>query len=384
LTARFVLVDFDTQIFSAQEFGGISRYFARIALSMHEQGQAAARIVAPLHINAYLDRLPADLVAGRRIRRPRRAASLVRAASMALAAPVHCLRGPDILHETYYSPLALPSRARRRVVTVYDMIHEKFPQDFSPRDPIRRWKLAAVKRADHVICISEQTRRDLLSMCDLPAERVSVTYLGYDSLGDLVGETDASAFRTAVLGVDQPYILYVGQRGGYKNFAGLLGAYAASPFLRQNFRILCFGGGGLIHSDRQLIASHGVEGRVVHLGGGDEVLAACYRHAALFVYPSLYEGFGIPPLEAMSLDCPVACSNTSSLPEVVGDAAALFDPADAVAMREALESVLNTPQARTSLVERGRLRREMFSWRRCAAETAHIYRRLLDLSEKCA
>jgi glycosyltransferase involved in cell wall biosynthesis len=122
-----------------------------------------------------------------------------------------------------------------------------------------------------------------------------------------------------------------------------------------------------------VIARHGLSDNVRQTGGDDAALARCYRHAALFVYPSLYEGFGIPPLEAMSLDCPVACSNTSSLPEVVGDAAATFDPWDTDAMRAALESALNTLAARDALVERGRVQRQQFSWRRCAQETVSIY-----------
>jgi glycosyltransferase involved in cell wall biosynthesis len=172
-------------------------------------------------------------------------------------------------------------------------------------------------------------------------------------------------------------VLYVGSRATYKNFLGLLAAYAASARIRSNFFLLCFGGGEFTVLERAAIARAGVENRVKYLGGSDAVLAASYSHASLFVCPSIYEGFGIPVLEAMSLDCAVACSNSSSLPEVVGDAATLFDPLDCDSIRDALESVLDSPSTVTVLKERGRTRRQLFSWRNCAENTIDIYRRVL-------
>jgi glycosyltransferase involved in cell wall biosynthesis len=207
---------------------------------------------------------------------------------------------------------------------------------------------------------------------------VSVTHLGYDPLGSLLTGEPATDFKIRVLGADAPYLLYVGSRASYKNFQGLLDAYAASAWMRTNFSLLCFGGGDFTSAERAAISTAGVDARIRYLGGSDAVLAACYAHASLFVCPSLYEGFGIPVLEAMSLDCPVACSNSSSLPEVVGDAAALFDPLDRDSIRSALESVLGSPSAATALKERGRIRRQQFSWRSCAENTIDIYRRVLN------
>ena len=243
------------------------------------------------------------------------------------------------MHNTYYFPVKPPSGARG-ILTVYDMIHEKYPKYFAASPFISRIKAASVAAADHVICISESTRRDLLATYDIPEERVSVTHLGFDPLGSLLTSESSGDFKIRVLGSNAPYLLYVGSRVNYKNFTGLLDAYAASASLRSNFFLLCFGGGDFTGAERAAISKAGVEGRVRFLGGSDAVLATCYAHASLFVCPSFYEGFGIPVLEAMSLDCPVACSNVSSLPEVVGDAAILFDPSDRDAIRSALESVL--------------------------------------------
>lgn len=366
-------VTFDAQIFCSQEFGGISRYFSSLAYEMCAMQEVDLHIVAPLYFNAYLGRLPAGLVRGHKVGRPSILDFPIRAASVLAADLLQRFPRPDIVHKTYYYPFPRTPRGVRSVVTVYDMIHEKFPQSYSSRDPISRWKERVVAQADHVICISEQTRRDLLSMYDIPENRVSVTYLGYDSLESLLtGESDFD-FRMRVFGANVPYLLYVGSRDGYKNFGGLLRAYSMSPWLQEHFRLLCFGGGGLSDAERVLISEAGLADRVTQVGGSDAMLASCYRHAALFVYPSLYEGFGIPPLEAMSLDCPVACSNTSSIPEVVGDAAMTFDPADPEAIRTALERVLGSSSMRDTFIERGRQRRELFSWHRCAQETVGIY-----------
>lgn len=366
-------VIFDPQIFCRQEFGGISRYFASLATEMAAMQSVEPCILAPLHFNAYLDGLPSGLVHGRKVRHIPKASLLICMASL-LAGEIQQRRlQPDIVHKTYYYPLPRTPRGVRNIVTVYDMIHEKFPQSYSSRDPISRWKARVVSEADHVICISEQTRRDLLSIYDIPENRVSVTYLGYDSLESLLTEESDFDFRMRVFGANVPYLLYVGSRHGYKNFGGLMRAYSMSPWLREHFRLLCFGGGELSDAERVLISEAGLADRVTQAGGSDAMLASCYRHAALFVYPSLYEGFGIPPLEAMSLDCPVACSNTSSIPEVVGDAAVTFDPADPEAIRTVLESVLSSNSMCDTLIERGRQRRELFSWRRCAQETVGIY-----------
>lgn len=370
-------VIFDSQIFCHQRFGGVSRYVCSMALEMQGMAGITPLIVAPFHFNEYLDQLPPSLVCGRRVRWLEGLTALAYGASV-LPGKIAARRfTPDVLHNTYYFPVKPPS-GTRSILTVHDMIHEKYPQYFAASPFTTRIKAASVAAADHVICVSESTRLDLLATYDIPEERVSVTHLGFGPLGSLLAGESSSDFKVRVLGADAPYLLYVGSRVSYKNFRGLLNAYADSASLRTNFFFLCFGGGDFTRAERAAISKAGVEGRIRYLGGSDAVLAACYAHASLFVCPSLYEGFGMPVLEAMSLDCPVACSNSSSLPEVVGDAARLFDPLDRDSIRSALESVLDSPSAATALKERGRRRRQLFSWRSCAENTIDIYRRVLN------
>jgi glycosyltransferase involved in cell wall biosynthesis len=370
-------VIFDSQIFCHQRFGGVSRYVCSMALEMQRMAGVTPLIVAPFHFNEYLDQLPSSLVRGRRVRWLEGRTALAYGLSVLPGKLVARAFKPNVVHNTYYFPAKHPIGARG-VVTIYDMIHEKYPEYFAASPLITRLKAASVAAADHVICISESTRRDVLANYSIPEERVSVTHLGFDPLGSLLTGESSSDFKVRVLGADAPYLLYVGSRVNYKNFGGLLEAFSASAFLRTNLFLLCFGGGGFTSAERAAISKAGVEDRVRYLGGPDAVLAASYAHASLFVCPSFYEGFGIPVLEAMSLDCPVACSNSSSLPEVAGDAARLFDPADRDAIRSALESVLDSPTAATALKERGRIRRQLFSWRSCAENTIGIYRRVLN------
>jgi len=369
---------FDSQIFCHQRFGGIARYITSMAVQMANLGGVTPLIVAPFHFNEYLEGLPPSLVHGRRIRWLEGATPIAFAASALPSRFVERRFRPDIVHGTFYFP-AHDVAGARRIFTVHDMIHEKYHRDALANPLISRWKAECVRRADHVICVSDNTRRDVLEIYGISEDRVSVTHLGCGDLNSLVSEETAADYRLRVLGADVPFLLYVGARGGYKNFAALLRAYAASSWLRANFFVLCFGGGRLTGKELSAISEAGVADRVKHVAGSDADLAMSYCHASLFVYPSLYEGFGIPPLEAMSLDCPVACGSHSSLPEVVGDAAEMFEPTDADSIRASLESVLHSNSKMSGLVERGRIRTRLFSWKTCAERTVKIYRSVLDL-----
>lgn len=361
---------YDSQIFSEQEFGGISRYFCALASQMGNFLGTEARIVAPLHVNGYLKELGNNIAVGQYVRRLPKTGRTIKTLSAALFRPLAGMMHPDIVHETYYLERPTCGGKMPRALTVYDMIHERCPNSFAANDPMTRIKACAIHRADHIFCISENTRRDLLDIHQVPEDRVTVTYLGYDAL-------PLTALTAADLVGSAPYLLHVGGRHGYKNFEGLLRAFAASSWLRDNLRLVCFGAAAFSRAELGLIAALGLsESQVIHLGGGDDRLAALYKGAAAFVYPSQYEGFGIPPLEAMSLDCPVICSNTSSIPEVVGEAAEYFDPLDIESIRVATERVLQSPARRAELIELGRSRREQFSWERCARETLDVYRRL--------
>lgn len=364
-------IAFDHQIFGWQEYGGVSRYAYELATGLAGACGQDVAIICPLYVNRYLAESDgARLVNGIRVPVFPKSGRIYRAVNTVLGWPGMRKFRPDIVHETYYSTRSAAPRGSKVVLTVYDMIHERFPKNFSIADPTRREKAAAVSRADHVICISEQTRKDLVEMLCVPPEKTSVVHLGFTlTPPDSPTVPDESPNR--------PYLLYVGNRSGHKNFEGLLRAYAGSPFLQAEFDLVCFGGGEFNARERAAIEKLGpVTPRVRQLAGDDGILASYYRHARAFVYPSRYEGFGIPPLEAMSFGCPVACSNVSSIPEVVGDAAEMFDPSDADSIRVALERVVADDARREELIARGKARLDVFSWKRCAEQTLDVYRRI--------
>jgi glycosyltransferase involved in cell wall biosynthesis len=365
-------IAFDQQVFLLQEYGGISRYLCSLASEFLNWPNVDARIFAPLHFNKNLGSLQKNIRSGLML--PTLHKKLVRPVaytSKIIARREISFFKPDIIHETYYSEDDFITNGARKVLTVYDLIHERYPTLFINSEGTSRPKKIAANRADHVICISESTRRDLIEYCGVPDERTSVVYLGVDF--DFM-KTDTPHTNHH----NRPYLLYVGARGGYKNFKRLISVYSKSLKIRNNFDLVCFGGGKLHADEIRMITDAGIRPeQVIHFGGGDNILAALYKQAHAFIYPSLYEGFGIPPLEAMAIGCPVICSNNSSLPEVVGDAAETFDPLDEESMQAAIENVIFSSERRNELIKTGLTHHLKFSWSRCAQETKIIYENLL-------
>ena len=358
---------FDGQVFVHQATGGISRYFANLIAGLAEYPNVSAYAVAPLHRNLHLAHVPPRLVIGRQISEGRWADQLTWCATRALSPLFGAILSPDVVHETYFAPKPYITRARRRLTTMHDMIHELYLKG----TPTTEHKRASIARCDHVICVSKNTKRDLCELFNFPPERVSVVHLGYHDFS-------AHRVREAPTLLKRPaYFLYVGQRDGHKNFARFMRAFANSTELRKNFRIVYFGGSPLAQTERMLATELGLdEHHLVHLEGNDDFLNTAYRNAIALVYPSLYEGFGLPPLEAMSASCPVLSTNTSSLPEVVGDAGLMFDPTDVEAISDAMERVATSTALRRDLIQRGHERRKLFSWQRCVKETLDVYRLL--------
>lgn len=357
---------YDHQIFAAQVHGGISRYFCEIGTRVSNIPDIDANVLCPLYVNNYLRAQHSLKVWGRHVQQIPSSVLAMRLANAAMAPIFRQLRkGTQIYHETYFSRFDLAPHGAARVVTVHDMIHEKFPRYFPLLDRTRGAKQTALRRADHIICVSENTRRDLLETLDLDERKISVVPHGSSLHWREPGQTQR-----------KPQLLYVGARSYYKNFTSLVRAFGLSRLPRDGFSLVCFGGGSFTTAERTLFAELGLQKSVTHRNGDDSVLMQLFRESTALVYPSLYEGFGIPPLEAMSCGCPVACSNSSSLPEVVGQAAELFDPRDIDAIILAVESVALSPTRGTELIAAGYDQASRFSWDLSAASTCSIYRRL--------
>jgi glycosyltransferase involved in cell wall biosynthesis len=361
-------VAYDHQVFAFQRHGGISRYITELVRNVVRSGSVSPTIIAPVHMNEYL--LEEDIrsfVQGRIVRVHFRGSwRFMQAANKLLLPVMWKSQHYDVIHETYYSPEHYGS-GRVRVVTLYDMIHERFPGEFKGAEQVTAAKRAAIRRADHVICISKSAQQDAMDILGLAHARSSVIHLASSFVGQ--------AAQVQEPGVSKPFFLYVGNRAGYKNFNLVLDAFAGSVSLRQ-FNLVAFGGGAFSAGEQEKFDKMGLA-RVVHfVEGNDDLLAGYYRSATGFIYPSKYEGFGLPPLEAMASGCPVACSNAGSIPEVVGDAGAYFSPDDAAGLAGILERLAGDEEYAQQLRVAGAARQATFSWEKCAAETVAIYERL--------
>jgi glycosyltransferase involved in cell wall biosynthesis len=164
----------------------------------------------------------------------------------------------------------------------------------------------------------------------------------------------------------------------YKNFQNFLHAFAASEFLKKEMNIIAFGGGEFSAKEKELFSSLGLrEDQMIQIGGNDQILANLYSKAYAFIYPSLYEGFGIPPLEAMAYNCPVLSSNVSSMPEVIGDAALFFNPNDLEEIRVQMEKVVLDQNLREELILKGKEKNTEYSWEKTAEETSEVYKKVI-------
>jgi glycosyltransferase involved in cell wall biosynthesis len=263
-------------------------------------------------------------------------------------------------------------RRRRLVVTHHDCTHERFPHLFRNASFIMEKKRKLFSQADAIICVSESSRRDLLHFYNVEENKTHVIHHGFSPLS--VGSSTAHAQGIP----NDPYLLYVGLRAPYKNFLLLLEAFSRSG-LAGEFELVVIGGGAFSAEEQAKISSLGIDNRIRHIPkAGEATLAQAYRNASLFVYPTLYEGFGFPTLEAMSLGCPVLVHRTSSLPEVCGDAAFYFDASDADELSRALVSTLQDSEGIALKRRLGEERVRLYDWSRSAKSTLAVYRAVFD------
>ncbi|TGK79450.1 glycosyltransferase family 1 protein [Leptospira bourretii] len=279
----------------------------------------------------------------------------------------------SIFHPTYFQSYYLPSlesSKTKMVLTVYDCVHEIFPEYYGNSNFILNNRKALCESASHIICISNTTKKDLLRIYKtIPEKKVSVIYLA----GDLSGEPKTPLFFSI-----GDYVLFVGNRADYKNFKLFLEAF---DHLRksENIHLVCAGGGSFSFSEKKWIREKKLDQFVHQIPFSSEaMLANLYRNAKVFVYPSLYEGFGIPLLEAMSVGCPVLCSDTEVFHEVAGDAAWYFDPKNVLDLESKLLHLLDSENDQKELSERGYIQAEKFSWNKCADEHIRIYQTLSE------
>lgn len=352
---------YDYQIMLAQKYGGISRYFYELYTHINDTADAHADAFCLWNKNVYFQKVFNKItdIKMRGLGFFNRIAASKR------------MKNYDIIHPTYYNPYVLKHKGNKLVITVYDMIHEIYPQMFSSADKTSEYKKKLLYGADHIIAISESTKKDILRIYpDIPSDKITVIYLA----GNL--EKD---FENVNISLPEKYILFVGNRGAYKNFNAFM--KSVKPILEADaeLNLVCFGGGAFNEQEKALMGD--VCNQVIQLNAYDSELAYAYSKALCFVFPSLYEGFGIPTLEAFGCGCPVVLSNTSSMPEVGGDAAVYFDPSDEKDMTCKIRQVIYDESLRGKMIENGQIQFSKFRWDKITEETIECYKKVLGRGE---
>lgn len=357
---------YDNQMFTFQRFGGVTRYFADLMYNL-PAGEFTFDIPMRYCENHYLtetygqkyDKI--SFPGNYRIRR-----RIYQLTNKHISWKAIKFNDYDIFHPTYFNPYFLKSIKRRQkpfVLTIHDMTFERYPQDVLIYDRTIPHKKRLIAEADHIIAVSENTKRDIVELLGTDPSRISVVHHGYR---DIVRATPQIFDR---------YVLYVGERKGYKNFFPWLSAIRPIFNLDPNLKVVCTGS-MFTTSELKLFKKWNIADRLVHISANDAQMASLYKYALCFVFPSHYEGFGIPILEAFANGCPVCLSNASCFPEVAGDAALFFNPGDAQSMQDTLKELLVSNTLRDELRRKGLQRSKEFTLEKMVERTCDVYRKV--------
>ncbi len=365
---------FDHQVFSWQTYGGISRYFAEQMRGLHALGQEVFLPERFFSENVYLRESPAfqrkSLTSFSFKGKKMLQNVLGRRASLKAIRE----KRPDVFHPTYFDPYFLRTLKNRSipfVLTVHDMIHEIYghgSQSFFSLDAqVIENKRILAEKAAAVIAVSENTRLDLLRFYpQIDPGKVHVIHHGNSIF--------PSHSLTPRKNITTPYLLFVGQRKAYKNFAWMVEQIADLLRSEKDLHLVCVGGSAFDEAESTQLARLGIAQRVHYLTvDSDAELAGMYQQAACFIFPSQYEGFGIPALEAFACGCPVVLNRASSLPEVGGEAASYFDEENPGSLDTAVRRVLKDDVFRKIMVERGLEQAKHFTWEQSAAKHLKVY-----------
>jgi glycosyltransferase involved in cell wall biosynthesis len=359
---------YDHQAFSLQSAGGISRYYYELLRHLSQLDSCRPEIAIGVQRNGFDFRnLPGVKAWGFQGLGSLASGKTRYILNELLSTALLSFCGEfDVYHPTLYRHVRA-ARWKKMVITHHDCAYERYPALFNRVEMIKRLRARQFQTADAIICPSESTRRDLHEFYDVPESKTFVVHHGVTRM-----QRDSSVRCEFVC--DYPFLLYVGSRASYKNFHALLSGFAAAG-LKSEFGIVVVGGGAPTDADLALIRETDLVGRIEFVPrASDALLAELYAQAHLLVYPSLYEGFGFPPLEAMSLGCPVLAARTSALPEICRNAAFYFEPNDLESLVCSLRTACFDEPQRTAKVRDGKSLIPSYTWQKCAANALAIYK----------
>lgn len=370
----------DPQIFNQQTYGGISRYYAEVFSVLSEKKDI--EIVLPLYksdnvyisktqlliknklLNWFYDSLTALKISTRSLRKKK---------SDRLLNKIFEENAFDLFVPTYYNPYFLDKiKGKPFVLTVYDMIHELMPQYFE-NDPynVVEFKSKLIEKATKIIAVSHNTKKDIIRFFpQIDPSKIVVIYHG----------SSIKIEPEVKVNLPSSYILYVGSRANYKNFKFLVTAIA--PLLKANpkLNLLAAGGGKWDDDEINWIKSLGLEKQIIQKNFKEKELGYFYQNAELFVFPSLYEGFGIPVLEAMACGCPIVLTKHGSFPEVAGEAGVYFDSNSAIDLQNKIQMLLDNEEIKADFVKKGLQQVKRYDWKDAAEQCLKVYQDAISLN----
>lgn len=366
-------IQYDHQIFCEQQFGGISRYFYELIKGASQIEGIKTILDVKYSDNVFLQKLYPDnsWLTHAKFKGKRDVVRLINYYHTKWATNKNQF---DIFHPTYFNNSCLQNaHGKPIVITVLDLIDEKYHVNNPAFVSLIKQRKKTIAAAQYIIAISENTKKDIIDYFGITPEKVKVIYLG-----NSLDPAEIASFEKKTTNLS-PYLLYIGSRKGlHKNFENFIKAMGEVLKTEKEISLVFGGGGSFTTEEKKLFYQLGIHERIFQVPiMNDRVLIGLYKNASLFIYPSLYEGFGLPILEAFS--CGTACviSKGSSIEEVGLNAAAYFDPTNLEEMAHEILHVYNNQKLQSELIAAGLLRSKDFNWQNTVKETLAAYQRLL-------
>ncbi|GHV71557.1 mannosyltransferase [Bacteroidia bacterium] len=357
---------YDNQIFSLQNFGGISRYFCELITNFDNTIDYDLPIafsnnhyLKEENITSYKTFFPHSKFFGQ--------TSFIKYFNYRLQKK-YFNSNYDLFHPSYYNPYFLDLIGKKPfVLTIHDLTHEKYSLQTKRGDWSAEGKKILAEKAARIIAVSENTKKDIVNILHIHPDKIRVIYHG----------CNLSLHTEKKMKLPGRFLLFVGERTGYKNFERL--AVAFSQMIQSDDELkLVITGKPFSGSEQNFLRSLKIDANTIHYTVDNEALVELYSSALAFIYPSMYEGFGIPVLEAFACGCPVILSHSSCFPEIAGNAGAYFDPLNVDSMLDSIKRVIYNPSYRKDLIQLGTERSKLFSWGKTAKETLQLYQSILN------
>lgn len=366
----------DPQIFNDQKYGGISRYYKEIFSRLAQREV----INIPLFQTSNVYLKESDLLTPKQKRNCLMVdimlklgistRSMIRKNQTKIFNSTIINWDYDVFVPTYYDDYFLDKiKDKPFVLTVYDMIHELFPENFQDNNySVSANKKKLMEKATRIIAVSNNTKKDILKIYPhIDASKIDVIYHG-------VSMKINSEIKIAL---PENYILFVGNRANYKNFKFFVTALKDTLLNQPNLVIVCAGGGAFSNDEKDFFNQLGISDKIIQKGFKEEELGLFYQKAKCFVFPSIYEGFGIPVLESMACGCPIVLGNHSSFPEVASDAGFYFDLNNPEDLKNKVELLLSDASLRDEYIQKGLAQVSKFNWDNAAQQCLEVYKKAL-------